>query len=57
VTAADSGAVLLDREQAERVSPLGRALDVGCGPGRYTPELAGASAALLSRRDAPPAGQ
>jgi SAM-dependent methyltransferase len=39
-TAADSVAVLLDREQAERASPLGRALDLGCGRGRYTPELA-----------------
>jgi SAM-dependent methyltransferase len=39
-TAADSVAVLLDREQAERMPPLGRALDLGCGRGRYTPELA-----------------
>jgi SAM-dependent methyltransferase len=38
--AADSVAVLLDREQAERAPPLGRALDLGCGRGRYTPELA-----------------
>lgn len=40
VTAAESVAVLLDREQAERTPPLGRALDLGCGRGRYTPELA-----------------
>ena len=39
-TAADSVAALLDREEAERALPLGRALDLGCGRGRYTPELA-----------------
>ena len=37
---ADSVAALLDREQAERTPPLGRALDLGCGRGRYTSELA-----------------
>lgn len=31
---------LLDREEAERTRPLGRALDIGCGRGQYTPELA-----------------
>lgn len=31
---------LLDREEVERTSPLGRALDVGCGRGQYTLELA-----------------
>ncbi|WP_324652018.1 class I SAM-dependent methyltransferase [Georgenia sp. H159] len=31
---------LLDREEAGRPRPLGRALDVGCGRGQYTPELA-----------------
>jgi SAM-dependent methyltransferase len=31
---------LLDREEAERSRPLGRALDLGCGRGQYTPELA-----------------
>ncbi|OLT53053.1 class I SAM-dependent methyltransferase [Cellulosimicrobium sp. CUA-896] len=32
---------LLDREEAERAArPLGRALDLGCGRGQYTPELA-----------------
>ena len=31
---------LLDREDAERGRPLGRALDVGCGRGRHTLELA-----------------
>lgn len=38
--AADSIAALLDREGHERSRPLGRALDVGCGRGQYTPELA-----------------
>lgn len=33
-------AALLDREEAERSRPVGRALDLGCGRGRYTPELA-----------------
>ncbi|MEE6286524.1 class I SAM-dependent methyltransferase [Georgenia sp. MJ173] len=31
---------LLDREVAGRTPPLGRALDIGCGRGQYTPELA-----------------
>ena len=31
---------LLDREEAERSRPLGRALDLGCGHGRYTSWLA-----------------
>lgn len=35
-----SVAAMLDREEAERSRPLGRALDLGCGRGRYTPELA-----------------
>jgi SAM-dependent methyltransferase len=38
--AAASIAALLDREEAGRRRPLGRALDLGCGRGRYTPELA-----------------
>jgi SAM-dependent methyltransferase len=38
--AAASIAALLDREEAERSRPLGRALDLGCGRGRYTPDLA-----------------
>lgn len=38
--AAESIAALLDREAAERPRPLGRALDLGCGRGQYTPELA-----------------
>ncbi|TDD84533.1 class I SAM-dependent methyltransferase [Actinomadura darangshiensis] len=38
--AAASIAALLDREKAERSSPLGRALDIGCGRGQFTPELA-----------------
>lgn len=37
-SAASIGA-LLDREEAERSRPLGRALDLGCGRGQYTPEL------------------
>ncbi len=31
---------LLDREEAERSRPLGRALDLGCGRGQYSRELA-----------------
>ena len=38
--AAASIGALLDREEAERPRPLGRALDLGCGRGQYTPELA-----------------
>ncbi len=38
--AAESIAVVLDREQAERQTPLGRAIDLGCGRGLYTAELA-----------------
>jgi SAM-dependent methyltransferase len=38
--AAASVGALLDREEAERARPLGRALDLGCGRGQYTPELA-----------------
>lgn len=37
--AAVSIATLLDREEADRARPLGRALDLGCGRGQYTPEL------------------
>ncbi len=37
--AAVSIAALLDREETERSRPLGRALDLGCGRGQYTPEL------------------
>ena len=40
LAAAASVAAVLDREEAERPKPLGRALDLGCGRGRYTPELA-----------------
>lgn len=32
-------AALLDREENERSRPLGRALDLGCGRGQFTPEL------------------
>jgi SAM-dependent methyltransferase len=38
--AAASIAELLDREEKERSRPFGRALDLGCGRGQYTPELA-----------------
>jgi SAM-dependent methyltransferase len=38
--AAASIAALLDREETDRSRPLGRALDLGCGRGQYTPELA-----------------
>jgi SAM-dependent methyltransferase len=38
--AAASVATLLDREETERSRPLGRALDLGCGRGQFTPELA-----------------
>jgi SAM-dependent methyltransferase len=38
--AATSIAALLDREEAERSRPPGRALDLGCGRGQFTPELA-----------------
>lgn len=38
--AAESIAALLDREETQRSRPLGRALDLGCGRGQFTPELA-----------------
>jgi SAM-dependent methyltransferase len=38
--AAASISARLDREESERSRPLGRALDLGCGRGLYTPELA-----------------
>ncbi|WP_242906279.1 class I SAM-dependent methyltransferase [Actinomadura terrae] len=38
--AAASIAAVLDREEAGRSRPLGRALDLGCGRGQFTPELA-----------------
>ena len=38
--AAASITALLDREETERSRPLGRALDLGCGRGQYTPDLA-----------------
>ncbi|URM96671.1 methyltransferase domain-containing protein [Actinomadura madurae] len=37
--AGESIAALLDREENERSRPLGRALDLGCGRGQFTPEL------------------
>lgn len=39
-TAAASIAAVLDREEQGRARPLGRALDLGCGRGQFTPELA-----------------
>jgi len=39
-TAATSIAAALDREERDRSRPLGRALDLGCGRGQFTPELA-----------------
>jgi SAM-dependent methyltransferase len=38
--AAASITALLDREETGQSRPLGRALDLGCGRGQYTPELA-----------------
>ena len=38
--AAASISALLDREETERSRPLGRALDLGCGRGQYSLELA-----------------
>ena len=38
--AAPSIAAVLDREAEERPRPPGRALDLGCGRGQFTPELA-----------------
>jgi SAM-dependent methyltransferase len=38
--AAEQVSGLFDREQAERTPPYGRALDVGCGTGRWAIELA-----------------
>ncbi|MGH3241625.1 MAG: class I SAM-dependent methyltransferase [Spirillospora sp.] len=38
--AATSIAAVLDREEADRSRPLGRALDLGCGRGQFTPDLA-----------------
>jgi SAM-dependent methyltransferase len=38
--AAVSIAALLDREEEGRSRPFGRALDLGCGRGQFTPELA-----------------
>ncbi|GAA2399658.1 hypothetical protein GCM10010191_03440 [Actinomadura vinacea] len=37
--AAASIAALLDREETGRSRPFGRALDLGCGRGQFTPEL------------------
>ncbi|GCD92701.1 class I SAM-dependent methyltransferase [Embleya hyalina] len=36
----DSISAVIAREDVDRPRPLGRALDLGCGRGRFTPELA-----------------
>jgi SAM-dependent methyltransferase len=38
--AAASISAVLSREESDRSRPLGRALDLGCGRGQFTPELA-----------------
>jgi SAM-dependent methyltransferase len=38
--AAASISAVLDRQEYDRGRPLGRALDLGCGRGQFTPELA-----------------
>jgi SAM-dependent methyltransferase len=38
--AAASISAVLDQEENDRSRPLGRALDLGCGRGQFTPELA-----------------
>jgi SAM-dependent methyltransferase len=38
--AAESIGALLDQEEAEGSHPLGRTIDLGCGRGQYTAELA-----------------
>lgn len=45
-TAAASIAAVLDREERGRARPLGRALDLGCGRGQFTPS----SGAVAGRR-------
>jgi SAM-dependent methyltransferase len=40
VTASDIVTTMLDMEQTQRLQPPGRALDLGCGRGVYTTELA-----------------
>src|SRR6476620_8547918 len=37
----DQLAALLDKIEIDRPAPLGRALDIGCGTGKHTHDLAG----------------
>ncbi len=53
--AAASIRTLLDREEAERSRPFGRALDLGCGRGHYTRELARRGWQALGVDDVPQA--
>jgi SAM-dependent methyltransferase len=55
--AASSIAVLLDREETRRSRPPGRALDLGCGRGLYTPELARRGWEAVGIDDVPAAGR
>ncbi|MDP9435569.1 MAG: class I SAM-dependent methyltransferase [Actinomycetota bacterium] len=48
---------LLDREEAERSRPLGRALDLGCGRGQYSRELARRGWRVVGIDNVPRAGQ
>jgi SAM-dependent methyltransferase len=54
VAAASIGA-LLDREEAERPKPLGRAIDLGCGRGPITRELAKRGWTTVGVDNLPPA--
>ena len=47
--AAASIGAMLDREDADRSRPLGRAIDLGCGRGQYTGELSPRSPTQVRR--------
>ncbi len=53
-TAAVSIGALLDREEAGRSRPLGRAIDLGGGRGLYTRELASRGWEAVGIDNAPP---